>query len=85
MHCALGNPYTCICRYIIAAVFSLHGLCIFIPFFQKLIKSFEEDAIPVHYMSTLTETGVMEVRNEVSSTLRKFGSITVESSSIKNF
>lgn len=36
---------------------------------QKLIKSFEEDAIPVHYMSTLTETGVMEVRNEACERL----------------
>ena len=34
-------------------------------FIQALIKQFEEDDIPVLHMSTLTETGVIEVRNEV--------------------
>ena len=32
---------------------------------QALFKQFEEDDIPVLHMSTLTETGVIEVRNQV--------------------
>lgn len=36
---------------------------------QAFIKSFEEDEIPVLHMSTLTETGVIEVRNQACDRL----------------
>lgn len=35
-------------------------------FLQDLLRDFEEDEIPVMSMSTLTEDGVIEVRNEVN-------------------
>lgn len=34
-------------------------------FLQQHFSSFESDGIPVLYMSTLTEQGVMDVRTEV--------------------
>lgn len=33
--------------------------------FQELFHSFEEEEIPILHMSTLTEEGVIELRNEV--------------------
>jgi hypothetical protein len=32
---------------------------------QDMIKSFEDEGIPIMNMSTLTEEGVIELRNEV--------------------
>ena len=35
--------------------------------FQDMVKSFEDEGIPLMTMSTLTEEGVIELRNEVKT------------------